>query len=324
MRPKLLLTHEGRVPLYLQLEHQLRYLITSGQLPPASKLPTVRDVAKDLGVNVSTVARAYRRLQEEGLVASMPGRGTHVVPQDHIDASLAERERLAVAAIDAAMLRNAALGFSATAMTRRLDARLQRPPPPRTAILIAATSRVARKYANSVEREFAGTAVAPFAVAAVERDDPILRAAFDIAYDVIVFASLPREARDLINARARQHRILTISGKVTRAALAALRAVPARARVCLLAQADFLNVSVAVVREHLARPPRAPLEIATEAEADRAQALVDSHDVVVFNTGLLEALPDLRLPRSKAVELEFDLDNESIERLERAWRCGPE
>ena len=175
MRPKLLWAHEGRVPLYLQLEHQLHYLITSGQLPPASMLPTVRAVAKDLGGNVSTVTRAYRRLQQEGLVASTPGCSTHVVPQDHIDASMAERERLA----------------------------------------IAATSRVAREYATSVEREFAGTAVTPFAVAAVERDDPILRAAFDIAYDVVVFASLHREARDLITARARQHRILTISGKVT-------------------------------------------------------------------------------------------------------------
>ena len=128
----------------------------------------------------------------------------------------------------------------------------------------------------------------------------------------------------MITARARQHGILTISGRVTQAAIAALRSTPVHHSVCLLPQADFLNVSVALVREHLPRPPRAPLEIATETEADRAQALVDSHDVVVFNTGLLEALPELRLPRSKGVELEFDLDVESIERLERAWRGGLE
>jgi len=324
MQPTLLLTHEGRVPLYLQIKHQLRYLITSGQMPPGSRLPTVRQVAKELGVNVSTVSLAYRHLQEEGLVASTPGRGTHVVPLDNIDASLTEREQLAVEALETALLRNAALGFTTDEMAQRFNTSLQRPAPPRTVVLIAATVRVARKYANSIESSFSDAAVVPFGLAAVERNDPVLRRALDVSYDVIVFASLSREARDRIGAQLLQHRVLTISGKVTRSAIDALQAVDPRHSVCLLAQADFLNVSVALIRAHLQRPGESPLEIATESEPSHAQALVDTHDVVVFNTGLLEALPDLRLPHSKRVELEFDLDDESIERLRAAWRPSTE
>lgn len=319
MNPALRLTHEGRVPLYLQIQHQLRYLITSGQIPPGARLPSVRQVAKDLGVNVSTVSLAYRHLQDEDLVASSPGRGTHVVTRDNVDTSLAERERLALEALEFAMLRNAALGFTRDALAQRVNASLQQPPPPRTVVLIAATARVARKYANSVEAAFPDTTVVPFGLAAVDRRDPVLCRALDVAYDVITFASLNRDARASVAAMLDDHRVLSISGKVTRSAIATLRSIDPHQTLCLLAQADFLNVSVALVREHAPNGADAHLEIATEADPHRAQALVNAHDLVVYNTGLVEALPDLWLPARKRIELEFDLDEESIARLRAAW-----
>lgn len=55
-------------PVYAQIARQIRAAIASGTLPAGKALPSVRTVAGDLGVNLNTVARAYRLLQEEGFL----------------------------------------------------------------------------------------------------------------------------------------------------------------------------------------------------------------------------------------------------------------
>lgn len=66
------------VPPFEQVRSQLASLITSGELPADTRLPTVRDLAADLGLAVGTVARAYRELESIGLVASRRRTGTVV------------------------------------------------------------------------------------------------------------------------------------------------------------------------------------------------------------------------------------------------------
>ncbi|HTD35554.1 MAG TPA: GntR family transcriptional regulator [Candidatus Elarobacter sp.] len=65
-------------PPYQQIVDQLRALIERGDLAPATVLPTVRQLAGDLGVAPNTVARAYAELQEDGWIVSDGRRGTHV------------------------------------------------------------------------------------------------------------------------------------------------------------------------------------------------------------------------------------------------------
>ena len=55
-------------PVYAQVAHQVRQLIASGSLSPGMTLPSVRRLAGDLGVNLNTIARAYRMLEEEGFL----------------------------------------------------------------------------------------------------------------------------------------------------------------------------------------------------------------------------------------------------------------
>ena len=65
-------------PLTEQLVRQLRSAIAGGELGPGAELPPVRQLANDLGINLNTVARAYRALQQDGLVHTARGRGTRV------------------------------------------------------------------------------------------------------------------------------------------------------------------------------------------------------------------------------------------------------
>ncbi len=66
------------VPLYLQIVEQVRDLIARQELRPGDQLPTVRALATELRINFNTVARAYRILDEAGLISTQQGRGTFV------------------------------------------------------------------------------------------------------------------------------------------------------------------------------------------------------------------------------------------------------
>lgn len=69
----------GPVPIHDQLVAGLRGLIAAGRLAEGDELPPVRQLAADLGINLNTVARAYRELTDAGLLASTRGRGTIVI-----------------------------------------------------------------------------------------------------------------------------------------------------------------------------------------------------------------------------------------------------
>jgi len=83
--------HDSALPMADQIVAGLRGLIAAGSLLPQTRLPTVRQLAGDLGVNMNTVSRAYQVLESQGLVSTRRGRGTTVT---------AARERGAVVDID--------------------------------------------------------------------------------------------------------------------------------------------------------------------------------------------------------------------------------
>ena len=65
-------------PIYIQIMEQVRQMVDSGELKKGDQLPTVRQLATDLRVNFNTVARAYRLLDEAGLISTQHGRGTYI------------------------------------------------------------------------------------------------------------------------------------------------------------------------------------------------------------------------------------------------------
>jgi GntR family transcriptional regulator len=69
---------DGR-PMYRQVVDGIKELIARGELAAGSSLPPVRQVAADLGVNLNTIAFAYRQLQKEGLIRIRHGSGAVVV-----------------------------------------------------------------------------------------------------------------------------------------------------------------------------------------------------------------------------------------------------
>lgn len=79
-------------PVYGQVAHQVRRLIASGELEPGTMLPSVRRLAGDLGVNLNTIARAYRMLEDEGFLIIRGRSGVKVAaPAEEVERSTQAR-----------------------------------------------------------------------------------------------------------------------------------------------------------------------------------------------------------------------------------------
>jgi DNA-binding transcriptional regulator YhcF (GntR family) len=69
---------DNSVPPFEQLRTQVAAMTAAGELEPGQKLPTVRQLASDLGLAANTVARAYRELEADGVISTHGRRGTFV------------------------------------------------------------------------------------------------------------------------------------------------------------------------------------------------------------------------------------------------------
>lgn len=101
------------VPGYNQIVEQIQREIASGRLKPGDQLPTVRALAADLRINFNTVARAYRILDEMGIISTQHGRGTFIIEQDSAEANERLRHESLAALARRYLEETSRLGFSA-------------------------------------------------------------------------------------------------------------------------------------------------------------------------------------------------------------------
>jgi len=73
----------SRTPIYEQIYEKIISLIVNGTLAENDQLPSVRTFAKTAGVNPNTVAKAYQELERNGIIYSVPGRGSFIAKQNN-------------------------------------------------------------------------------------------------------------------------------------------------------------------------------------------------------------------------------------------------
>jgi GntR family transcriptional regulator len=95
------------VPIWSQIEDGVRHLVASGALAPGDPLPSVRDLAREQRINPNTVAKAYQRLADAGVLETRRGEGTFVAAKPPAMPA-GERERV---------LRDAATRYASLAST---------------------------------------------------------------------------------------------------------------------------------------------------------------------------------------------------------------
>ena len=105
-------------PIYEQVRDGLRALIVSGALPGGEKLPSVRELASQLAINPNTIQRAYRELEQEGYLCSVPGKGSFAAERAGIDT---QRQEALLRRFDETVRELKYLGVSAEALRARME-----------------------------------------------------------------------------------------------------------------------------------------------------------------------------------------------------------
>ena len=80
---KIIISNQSELPIYAQIREQLKEQILNGQISEGETLPSIRQLAKEVGVSVITTTRAYSELEAEGFIATMQGKGSVVLPTDN-------------------------------------------------------------------------------------------------------------------------------------------------------------------------------------------------------------------------------------------------
>jgi GntR family transcriptional regulator len=116
----ILLNHGSSVPPYEQISSQLRTLIASVPLPPGRQLPSVRQLANDLGVAPNTIVRAYNELERDGWVVTSARKGIRVA--DHPPTfSEEERQSRLAGALNQVLVTAHQLGMSVAEVHAAID-----------------------------------------------------------------------------------------------------------------------------------------------------------------------------------------------------------
>lgn len=112
-------------PVYQQVIDQIKRDIALGRLKPEEKLPTVRELAGQLAINPNTIGKAYSRLEREGIITTLTGRGAFVADlSSNLSASVrrkiicADIERLLVEAVHMQIEKDALTQWFKTALDK--------------------------------------------------------------------------------------------------------------------------------------------------------------------------------------------------------------
>ena len=127
---RLFVLHPGSgVPLYLQLIQQVRRLVASGQLPPGSELPSVRDVASAYTVNPTTISKAYSLLEGEGLLQRNRGKPMTIAAGRTGPGPLQQRLKQLEPQVEALVLAARQLQLQSTDLCQFIERRMGRKEP---------------------------------------------------------------------------------------------------------------------------------------------------------------------------------------------------
>jgi molybdopterin-binding protein len=88
------LHQDDPAPVYVQIERRIRMGVADGTLQPGDHLPSVRDLARKLGLSPNTVGRAYADLSREGTITARAGGGSEIAARERLDQPALQRNRI--------------------------------------------------------------------------------------------------------------------------------------------------------------------------------------------------------------------------------------
>ena len=300
-----------QVPLRVQLKGVIEYGIASGELAVGDPLPSVRDLAEEVGVAPMTVSLVYGDLKKEGLIETRPGAGTYVADSfrariaaqpsvvalhRQIDDLIDHALNMGVRSSDVAAMINARLNYRLS-IGRRVSV-----------VMVGLFPEATTSYAKFIAAHLGAVAtVEPMTLDAIERQ-PELRSRASSADLALTFANRQREVAALL-PNTKVVSIRFIPSEQTRMALASID--PMARIVAVNRFPDFLPILKSGVQRFAAHNQNMQ---AANLDDPELPALLAQADVVVQATGAEDALK-LARPGTTAIEYRHTPDPGDIENL---------
>lgn len=112
----LMINNSSMQPIYEQIMEQIKQLVLTGKLKEESPLPSVRSLSKDLKISALTVKKAYDKLEEEGFIITVHGKGSFIAPTNR-DLMMEENRRQVEADLETAVRKGKTCGMSKEELT---------------------------------------------------------------------------------------------------------------------------------------------------------------------------------------------------------------
>lgn len=312
--PALHIRSPSPIPRFLQLKSQLEYLIVTGALPPGAKLPSIREVARMLGVGPATVVRAYGELVEAGIAVSNGGVGFFVIGADSGQQGPhgAFRERVAALVRDATESGISLEQLVEIFMAQVADTRMRLAH--RAVIVLSKRDGGIEELAMRLRHaladmgvEVVGRAIEDLAEAPGEHLDELRRAAavVSLLFDV-------KQARELLGPHGIE--VMPMLSVVRDDVRERVVHLPAETRTGVVASsAQFIDGMITAI-SHL--NPNLTLVRSAELGGRRSlKRLFDCVDCVIYGT-LTRSVVNAQLPASvEGIEFVYIPDDSSVQRL---------
>jgi DNA-binding transcriptional regulator YhcF (GntR family) len=317
----ILVSEDHEIPIYLQIAHQLTYLIYSHQLRDDEQLPAVRVLAEQLKVNPNTVSQAYYELQNSGLITSQRGRGTFVKASNNADATdWGVRHDLLVAEMSRLRQRAHALGFVDADVQSQLFGVIQGSRQV-CDVAVITPGRSAAKYAKSMgdAMEAYGLELHPVTTESLAANDPRALEVLERCYFVITLVSIKQQVEDLLLALPSEHSVIVTSLDLTPATIGRIAEIPEGQAICVFSPQRYQPIAINILHGYSLVEHRSITKVLDNVPKAAALEAFDAADLIVHTFSSGPILDDYGVPRARRLELGFEISDESIARLKERF-----
>ena len=302
---------ELSVPLGVQLRGLIEYGIAYGELAAGERLPSVRELADQIGIAPMTVSQVYRELKEAGLIETRAGSGTFVADSSRAKQGASVDTASLYRRIDRLIEDGLVLGLKASELAALFNSRVfHRARTRRRArvVMLGLFKQATASYARVIAAHLKGLAAVEPATIESIRNDSELRDDVASADLVITFANRHREVEALL-PRTPVVAISFIPSEETRLALASLSPLASIAVVSRFP--EFLPIMKTGVQRFA---PHVTRVAATALEAPDLDAAIAEAGVVIYSSGA-ESVLDRLASEATAIEYRHIPDPSEIERV---------
>ncbi|MBB4053340.1 DNA-binding transcriptional regulator YhcF (GntR family) [Devosia subaequoris] len=298
------------VPVGTQLHGLLSYTLAFGGMKDGTKLPSVRQLAADLGIAPMTVSQVYQQLRDEGLVEMRHGLGAFTVPGrpahvgDHQPINVLRDD------IEAIIGRAEALGVSTMGLISMINAQsqLRRPTIGLNTIFVCIFEGPGRDYVEQIRPCLSVNDTMQLVTLESLRQDGPQRQACRAADLVITFAHREAEVRSMIG----QENVLGLRFLPSQATRQSLAGLDPRARVAAVTHfQEYIAIMRPSVREFA---PHVSDIIVTWSSADDLREVLSSCDAVIYASGA-DHITDLVRPGVRCFEYRHAPDPGALENI---------